>query len=70
MGLVTLEEKRTDGGEKQIKMEQRAVDMKEMEETEEDLWTGGHFQVGRWHQLMFCSDNTSQKVLMWWSFNS
>lgn len=74
MGLVAMEEKSTEEEEKQIKMEKSTVDVKGMEEMEEDLWTRGHFQVGRWYQLMFCSDNTShkkiRKVLMWWSFNS
>lgn len=37
MGLVMMEEKSTEEEEKRIKMEKRAVDVKEMEETEEDL---------------------------------
>lgn len=37
MGLVAMEEKSTEEEEKQIKMEKRAVDVKGMEETEEDL---------------------------------
>lgn len=37
MGLVAMEEKSTEEEEKQIKMEKRAVDVKGMEEMEEDL---------------------------------